>query len=429
MPKGATFLLVVAILGIVTARADWSSSFKDAAAKAKDKLQDQAGKAAKKFYNEAGKTAETLSQAYEHSDLMATAAHGAGLAARTLSQAYEASEYVATTAAQGAGMAAETVSWIYEAGVNEFGEAASMLFNFEMRDKITCSNDGRCSGSFFLGPKGCGDKCIVPIESQVGAKGNGLSTQIILKFGVGGTNLIDRSLSLAQLGGSSTKVRAGAVAKLRIDPICATVPTLVLGNGKACFRASNLVYSESRGLSLDYEIYVVVPFVELELTVFKKTFLRLASGGVDGGAAAAPCGAHRNPEACVADVGCGWCSTGKGLCLPLPSDGGEDKDELALCSTCAFFSSRIFRGKIEDGKNLSEACLRKPGCGACTSFGHIECHEGDEFGFRGTRDECAGRWQAPKAPNSFLSALYATFRAVLMCSAAAAVIFFFIAVK
>ena len=396
LKKKSSFLLVVAILGVGTAREDWTRSFQEAAAKAKEKLQNQAAKAAETFRDEAGKAAETLSQAYEHSDLMVTAAHGPGVAARTLSQAYEASEYVATAAAQGSRMAAETISWMYEAGVDELGEAASMLFNFEMRDKITCSIDGRCSGSFFLGPKGCGDDCIVPIESQVGAKGNGLNTQLILKFGVGGTNLIDRSLSLAKLGGSSTKVRAGAVAKLRTDPTCAPVPTLMLGNGKACFRASNLVYSASRGLSLDYEVYVVLPLVELELTVFKKTFLRLASEEGDGGAAAAPCGAHRDPKACVADEGCGWCSTGKGLCLPLPSDGANDKDELSLCSSCAFFSHRIFpSGGIEDGKDISEACLRKSGCGACTSFGHVECHDGDEFGFRGTWDECAGRWQAP----------------------------------
>lgn len=165
-------------------------------------------------------------------------------------------------------------------------------------------------------------------------------------------------------------------------------------------QVSNLLYS-SRGLTLDYALYAVTPLVELTLNLFTKTLVHRSSGGGGG----LPCGAHAQEAACVGDAGCGWCSTGKGLCLelntlPAQGGGGVDSDVLGLCSPCALFSKRSFSSAaaapVDSGAlDMASACLEKAGCGVCASFGRNECHAGDEAGFIGTWRECAGVWRAP----------------------------------
>ena len=151
---------------------------------------------------------------------------------------------------------------------------------------------------------------------------------------------------------------------------------------------------------MDYALYAVTPLVEMRLNILAKT---LVHRGSSGGALGLPCGAYAKEAACVGDSGCGWCSTGKGVCLELNAErvGGSnvDSDVLGLCSPCALFSKRSFSSSTAPGSevDVASACLEKAGCGVCASFGRDECHAGDEAGFIGTWRECAGVWRAPSS--------------------------------
>lgn len=265
--------------------------------------------------------------------------------------------------------------------------------HFEMGE-FTCTEEGICSGSFALGPTGCGDKCKHYVESQIGAKGAGFSTQLVLKLDVDGSPLFDKSMGIAKWGGSSVKARESAVAKEHLDPMCVPVPTLLIGNGKVCFKASDLVFS-SRGLSVDYSFSIVLPLLEFPFNIISDSLvLPNSNSGENSNTQVLPCGAHRSPSECMVDEGCGWCSTGKGLCLPLLEEGGGERlDQLGLCSPCGFFSALKESGNVG---SLADACLAKPGCGLCTHGGRDECHAGDHAGFRGSWQECGGQWRPPR---------------------------------
>jgi len=216
-----------------TASADWSSW--------KDGIKDKVGKAtaaaevAAHSLQDNVKVQVNALGDVQHLTATAEAAAAGALGAAHLLRAQ--ADSTMTSVGSATGLAAGYISDVKGNIANVVSALADLGIKFEMHE-VTCNNEGVCSGSFYLGRADCGEKCLYPLESQVGVAGTGFNTQLVLKLGVDGSALIDKSMSIAKWGGSNVKVRHSAVAKEYLEPCCAPLPMLI-GNAKVCFKVKS----------------------------------------------------------------------------------------------------------------------------------------------------------------------------------------------
>jgi len=290
------------------------------------------------------------------------------------------------------------------------GNASKWMPRVAIVRDMTCLDHGFvCSGRVQVGPDVCADACQFEVRIDVVLIVADLDTALQVRLQVD-ERIFEKMISLRDgadaVGGKFKfyKSEAGQkYAAMNHFKSCFPVALPPLGIVGVCNTFERTI-NEPAGISNDYSLSF--EFGQFSPVVFTK---RLAldydslendagagTTSTSAGAEWVHCGKLTDPDACLVQPQCGWCTQSQ-LCLP---DGGSERsyDMIGTCPRCSYFPGES-KDSNDDGASVgfAEQCKYRPGCGLCRDARmgkgaaltqSFNCIAGDKVGPTGTFEPC-----------------------------------------